>query len=403
MVDPVEKTFDSVYYLGQRAQYAFNSAVGTASEASSAVSDKVVSVCDGLYKITGLGGEGQASEQGHGIIGAGGSGKIWGIDGIKTFQRKNKLVSTLIGASTLGIAGYFLQQLVRSQLLESSKPKRRRAQRLENGARKDVVLIVGSVTEPLTRYVANDLENRGFIVYITSTNSKADLKFFNNESVQDVKSLIVSNEPNNDEFNADQLRKFDYLLSSDHIPFQGASPNKLNLVGIIVIPDLFFPSGKFHMIASSTWSNSMNNKIMLPLNLLTNGLIGVAEKFDSNIIFITPTLSSSVQLTYHSIENITSQFLQNLSFNLSQDYPNLNVTNIKLGSISVNCNNSKKNYGIKGIGLKSLHYKIFDLIYNDDNNSIEYIGTGSRFLNNFGGLIPRWLIRNYFDNYFGTQ
>lgn len=402
-MDPVEKTFDTVYYLGKRAQNTFDSAVGAVNEASISISDKVISTCKENSIFGGLSSTASADASGNLKPGSSLHG-FWNISSIKGFYNRNKTLSSIIGITAVGLTGYHLQKIVRSQItINGSNKTKRRANRLPNGARKDVVLIVGSVTEPLTRYVANDLENRGFIVYITSTNSKADLKFFNNESIQDIKSLIVSNEPNNDEFNVDQIRKFDYLLSSNHIPFQGAEPNKLNLTGIIFIPDLYFPSGKFHMIPNSTWSYNIQNKMLLPLNLLTNGLIGIAEKFDSNLIFITPTLSSSVQLTYHSVENITSNFLQNFSQNLAQDYDGLNITNIKLGSVSVNSNNStKKNFGIKGIPLKTLHYKIFDLLYNDDNKSVEYVGTWARFLDNFGSVIPRWLIRNYFDNYFGN-
>ncbi len=396
-MDPVDKTFDTVYYLGKKAQNTFSSAIGTVSDTTHSISDKVISTYNnnfnyGSNNTTQLTGSANIPSSG-----------FWDLNGVRGFYHRNKAFSTIIGVTTLGITGYYLQRVVTSQVTNTSRSIKRRADRLPNGARKDVVLIVGSVTEPLTRYIANDLENRGFIVYITSTNSKSDLKFFNNESIQDIKSLIVSNEAENNEFNTEQLRKFDYLLSSNHIPFQGAEPNKLNLTGIIFIPDLYFPSGKFHMIPNSTWSHNVQNKMLLPLNLLTNGLIGIAEKFDSNLIFITPTLSSSVQLTYHSMENLTSTFLQTLSQNLAQDYEGLNITNIKLGSISINSNNSsKKNFGIKGIPLKPLHYKIFDLLYNDDNNSVEYVGTWARFLDKYGFLIPRWLIRNYFDNYFGN-
>jgi len=395
-MDPVEKTFDTVYYLGKKAQSSFNTAVNTVGDTTSSISDKVISAYGNLS-----GGDSSyvpASADARSSY----SGGFWDLSNVRSFYNKNKALNLLLGASVLGISGYYLQKVVKSQIGYNSKIKRR-AQRLPNGARKDVVLIVGSVTEPLTRYIANDLETRGFIVYITSTNSKADVKFFNNESIQDIKSLIVSNDPANDEFNAEQIRKFDYLLSSDHIPFQGAEPNKLNLVGIILIPDLYFPSGKLHMIPCSTWTYNIQNKMLLPFNLLINGLIGIAEKFDSNLIFVTPTLSSSVQLTYHSVENITSNFLQTLSQNLAQDYEGLNITNLKLGSICINSNNSKKNFGIKGKPLKTLHYKIFDILYGDDNNSIEYVGTGARFLDHFGSsLIPRWLIRNYFNNYFGN-
>lgn len=390
-MDPVEKTFDTVYYLGQKAHNTLNGAVSAVNSTTSSISNTVVSTFDSI--------KGQSYTQSSSHVAK--SHGFWDMNGVRGFYNKNKAFSSIIGVTALMVSGYLLHRFVSSQISTTSRIKRR-ADRLPNGARKDVVLIVGSVTEPLTRYIANDLENRGFIVYITSTNSRADLKFFNNESVQDIKSLFVSCEPESIELNAEQIRKFDYLLSSDHIPFQGAEPNKLNLVGIIFVPDLYFPSGKFNMVPGSMWSSHIQDKMLLPLNLLASGLIGIAEKFDSNIIFITPILASSLQLPYHSVENIVSNFAQTLAQNIAQDHEGLNVTNIKLGSISINPNNNKKNFGIKGIPLKSLHYKIFDLLYNNDNNNVEYVGTWARSLDKFGSWIPRWLIRNYFDNYFAN-
>ena len=50
----------------------------------------------------------------------------------------------------------------------ATPPKaRRRVPKLANGARRDVVLVVGSPTEPLTRLICLDFEKRGFIVYLT--------------------------------------------------------------------------------------------------------------------------------------------------------------------------------------------------------------------------------------------
>ena len=43
---------------------------------------------------------------------------------------------------------------------------KRRVHRAKNGAKTEVVVLVGSLNAPLTRSLAVDLERRGFIVYI---------------------------------------------------------------------------------------------------------------------------------------------------------------------------------------------------------------------------------------------
>lgn len=387
-MDPVEKTFDTVYYYSLKASRLV-------SNAAKAVSDTTCNAVESIANVVSSPPDKSNSSK---LIAP--SRHEFSLDisaGLQRLRNEKKLaIAALISVSALGLAGYFT-----TQKILALKKKKRRAIRLANGARKDVVLIVGSVSEPLTRYIAHDLENRGFIVYITSTNSKADVKFFNNESIQDIKSLIISDDFYQNDFNSQQLHKFDFLLSSEHIPFQGAEPNKLNLVGMVFVPDMYFPSGKFHLIPGSTWSNSFSKRSLLPLNLLSNGLIGLAEKYDSNIIFLTPTISSSLTIPYHSVENLTSILLQEICKNLAVEYEALNITNVKLGSIRINSNNNRKSFGIRGEPLKNLHYRLFDLLYSNHNSSIEYVGFGARFLSYFGCIIPRWLVRNYFDNYFG--
>jgi hypothetical protein len=378
-MDPVDKTFDTVFNWSQKAKRAAQYTFNTLTDTSSKVRDYVVNT---------------VSTSSTNIDTIERPSTAWTTVGISYIQ-ENKwslaAITVFLGVSGVAIKGFY-------------KPVkyRRRAHRLANGARKDVVLVVGSVTDPLTRHIAYDLSTRGFIVYITSTGTTADHKFFVNEASEDIKSLVLSVDFDDKGFNAEQLRKFDYLLSSDHIPFQGASPNKLELVGIVFVPDLYFPTGKFHLISTSTWTSNMNQKALLPLSLLTNGLIGIAEKYDSNIIFITPTISSSLSLPYHSTENIISTLLQELSRNLSNDYDSLNITNLKLGALNITTNNNRKNFGLKGDSIRKLHYKLFDLLYGEDNSSVQYVGFGARFLSLFGSLVPRFVINNYFRNYFGN-
>ncbi|ONH67648.1 hypothetical protein BON22_2819 [Cyberlindnera fabianii] len=395
-MDPVDRTFDTVYYWSQRAKLAAQAATDKVVSTTSSVADSI---------STAISSSSPDSPSPY-ISSRASTSSFWsslGLNGpLAKSVRRNKFATAATVVALLGLSGYVLKSLYPA-VVRSRGGVKRRAERLANGARKDVILIVGSVTEPLTRYIAHDLEARGFIVYITSTNSKADQKFFQNESLQDIKSLIVSSDSRDTEFNTEQIHKFDYLLSSDHIPFQGAQPNKLNLVGIIFVPDMYFQAGKFHLVPSSTWNQTINERALMPLNLLMAGVIGMAEKYDSNIIFLTPTISTSLQLPYHSLENVTINFIQQLSACLQHDYDSLNITNLRLGAVNINSNNHRKNFGIKGEPIKKLHYKIFDLLYSEDNNSVEYVGFGARLLSYFGAWIPRWITRNYFRNYFAHE
>lgn len=383
-MDPVDKTFDTVFYWTNKVQNGLqrttNSAVNTASSLKDYVVDTVNSTVD---SVISKGVDPTASDK------VGSRFSSWNVTGLRDLMDDHRamMISGGVLALVIGVGQYRL-------IMGSHRAKRRRAKRLANGARKDVVLLVGSVSEPLTRYISHDLVNRGFIVYITSTQSSADNKFFANEEYEDVKSLIISSKFQDEGFNRDQIRKFDLLLSSDHVPFQGATPNKLSLVGVVFVPDFYYPTGKFQSISSSMWENSFVQKSLIPLNLLSNGVIALAEKYDSNVIFLTSNVTSQLCLPYNAPESITTCVLQEVSLALSRDYPALNITNLRLGAIAITHNSTcKKSLGIKGDHIRLLHHKLFDLLYADDNTAVDYVGFGARLLQFCGHWVPKSILQ----------
>ncbi|CEP22104.1 unnamed protein product [Cyberlindnera jadinii] len=383
-MDPVDKTFDTVFYWTSKVQNGLKSTTDSAVGAASSLKDYVVdTVSSTVDSVISKGVDPATADEARSRF------PNWNIVGLRNLVDSHKSVVIAGGVLTLviGVGQYH-------SIMGSRKAKRRRAERLPNGARKDVVLLVGSVSEPLTRYISHDLVNRGFIVYITSTQSSADNKFFANEEYEDVKSLIISSKFQDEGFNRDQIRKFDLLLSSDHVPFQGASPNKLSLVGVVFVPDFYYPTGKFQSISPSMWENSFVQKSLVPLNLLSNGLIALAEKYDSNVIFLTSNVASQLCLPYNAPECITTCVLQEVSLALSRDYPALNVTNLRLGAIAITHNSTcKKSLGIKGDHIRLLHHKLFDLLYSDDNAAVDYVGFGARLLQLCGSWLPKSILQ----------
>jgi len=68
--------------------------------------------------------------------------------------------------------------------------KTRKARRLRNGGRSEVVVIAGSPTLPLTRSLALDMERKGFIVYIVC-NSMDDELLVQNLARPDIRPLTI--------------------------------------------------------------------------------------------------------------------------------------------------------------------------------------------------------------------
>ena len=67
---------------------------------------------------------------------------------------------------------------------------KRRAKRANNGARTEVVVLVGSPHSPLTRSLSLDLERRGFIVYIP-VSSVSEEQTIQREARADIKALSL--------------------------------------------------------------------------------------------------------------------------------------------------------------------------------------------------------------------
>lgn len=82
------------------------------------------------------------------------------VERVQDWVLRNRALAAAIIAFA-GTSGVLY--LSRKTLLQ----KRRKARKAANGCRKEIIVIAGSPHEPMTRSIANDLERRGFIVYVT--------------------------------------------------------------------------------------------------------------------------------------------------------------------------------------------------------------------------------------------
>lgn len=333
--------------------------------------------------------------------------------------------------------------------------RRRRAKRLFNGARSNVVIIIGSALEPLVRVVANDLEKRGLIVYISAINAK-DIAVINNEHSEDIRAFKVDSK--NEDTLKYQIDNFGKILNRPVTPFPGATSHSYKLVGVIVIPDLFYPIGPIENVSLKSWSDCLTGKILSPLVLFTNGFLELirnnnAIKFDdeaynvlaTKLILLTPNLISSINLPFHAPETVAVNSLNSVFESLARETANdkllnIEIINLKLGAVNLFNHgdsgetqarmeaslqnqilgwddNMKSIYGpgfkhicelsgpsprLRGSSLRELNYKIFDLLYSDvgyrrrvrytKDIKIAYIGRGAKAYDIIGKFLPGWFI-----------
>jgi hypothetical protein len=78
-----------------------------------------------------------------------------------SYAQRHPVLTSFVVSLGLGTAAYY----VKYKVFRSGRRKRR-ARRAPNGARKEVVVVAGSMHEPLARALVLDLERRGFIVFV---------------------------------------------------------------------------------------------------------------------------------------------------------------------------------------------------------------------------------------------
>ncbi|SGZ47633.1 CIC11C00000003031 [Sungouiella intermedia] len=325
----------------------------------------------------------------------------------------------------LGVAGYYYYQ---KRLLAPyrNKQNKRRVPKLANGARRDVVLVVGSPTEPLTRLLAIDFEKRGFIVYLTILDDK-DFKYIQSNGITDDINYLNLNESDNYDV---AFRKFSHLLNVKVVPFQGAEPHVLKLSAVVFTPNLYFPLGPIENIPMSSWAK-LQDKLGVYFRIIGSGLLDIVRDQHSKVIGIVPTIVSSLQMPYHAPETILQNSLKSLFAILAKELSpqGISVTQIRLGNLNLSntrvlpasratrvsniveaevrswSEEMRSVYGndfqkaqarsspigssLKTKGLRDLHHLLFDLIFSRSRNPlVVYYGTGARAYDRITSFLP---------------
>lgn len=342
---------------------------------------------------------------------------------------KHKYKSLGILGLGIGLSSYCYYKNV---YLPSQAPvprKKRRAPKLANGARREVILIIGSPTEPLTRLIALDFEKRGFIVYLTILDTK-DFKYVeSNPITDDIHYLNLT-----DSFES-QISKFHHLLELPVIPFPGADAHTLKLASVIFAPSLYFPVGPIENTSIATWTR-ITDRLLLYLKLMSAGLVQLIRNQQSSAILINANIISSLSMPYHAPETLFQNMLKHLFTTLTREIlqHGCPVTQVRLGNLHISTQNASSDLKISnmvnsevrswsleikdlyaasfsksqqktnpiksrgsGTSLRELYHTLFDLIYNPRPPAVVYCGSGARSYDWISRLLPEswieWFLR----------
>lgn len=211
------------------------------------------------------------------------------------------------------------------------KKRYRLARRASNGGRSEVVLLAGSPKEPLVWLLAQDLNIRGFIVYITASSSEEDN--MSNEPTEDIHFLRISSyfDPT---AVSEALGSLNKVLETPVSAFAGATPHFLSLAGIVIVPDLFYPSGPLEATPHNQLAQTVQSKIQMPLNIISSGALEMARNHASKIVLITPVIIGSLSPAFHAAEAMVYGALSNLALSVSREVSSQRIAfvHLRLGS-----------------------------------------------------------------------
>lgn len=346
--------------------------------------------------------------------------------------RRHKVEAFCVAASSVSVAlGLYHYRLRMLRAQNAANRKRRRVPKLPNGARRDVVLVVGSPTEPLTRLLAIDFEKRGFIVYLTILDEK-DMRYTQSNSITDDIHFfdLTGGDDTGDLFHA-RVAQFRAFLRQQVAPIRGAEPHLLKLSAVVFTPNLYFPLGPVENIAPALWERIMARFSVYTTLLASGGLLDLVREQGSKIVCIVPTIVSSLRLSYHVPETVFQNSVKDLFTTLCKELKphGIYVTQVRLGNLNLSRGGpgaAKSAARLSGVidaevrswsesiqslyghrflktqsgstpigspfasqGLRGLHHLLFDLILSSGANpALVYYGSGARSYERLAGFLP---------------
>jgi len=210
--------------------------------------------------------------------------------------------------------------------------RKRRAKRAVNGARKEVVVLAGPPASPATRSLMLDLERRGFIVYVLVGSVEEEAVVIEEgKGRPDVRAFMMDL---GDPVEIEQaLQRFQNLLLSPHHAFAGAAPHELNFVGLVLVPDLVYPSGPIETLSPELWSDTLNTKVLGTVATAQAFLPSICE-FKARILVLTPNVVASLKPAFHGMESTIVGALDGFTTTLRRELSTLGISvcQLKLGN-----------------------------------------------------------------------
>ena len=236
------------------------------------------------------------------------------------------------------------------------------------------------------------------------------------------------------------MKRFRHLLSTPQQAVPGAASNKLQLTGVILAPELLYPSGPIETISMESWSDTINVQLLNTIAAAKEFLNPVC-RFKSRFLMLTPNNIPSIQPPFHALQNTVIGALNGFFTTLQNelDTINIRICHFKLGMFDYGAlsghhlqqqrytalgrneastlswpassrllyaqnylsqlqiaglfpNNRQRHSGQVGAPLRELHLAVFDALTQERPARKWHVGHGSLIYEMVGRLFPRGVV-----------
>ena len=269
--------------------------------------------------------------------------------------------------------------------------------------------------------LSRDLEKRGFVVYVVAT-SREEFLAVQAESKPDIRPLAM------DLVDVSALmRTLDVIKSCVKLsrtdeaieqfgralqtPIQSSpmsSRHHLEFTGLVIAPDLVYPSGSALDLEPSIWQESFNVKVLSNISA-TRAFLPLIIQHHSRVLFITPNIIQSLKPAFNAVESSLGCALEAYITSLQREMTDydVHVSHIKLGAVDFtslpSSGTSSPTRGLtrvhmaKASSAKELHYSVFDALTMAKPFRIQRVGRGSMTYDMIGSFMPgslvQWMLR----------
>lgn len=129
------------------------------------------------------------------------------------------------------------------------------------------------------------------------------------------------------------MERFNNLLLKPHVAFSGASPHNLHFRGLVLVPDLIYPSGPIETIGPELYSDALNAKVLNTI-AVTQAFLPTVCEFKARVLMCTPSIVASLRPPFHSVETAVVSALEGFTASLRGELGTLgiDVCQFKLGT-----------------------------------------------------------------------